>query len=139
MSTAIAFLGGATMGAGAYALEGPLGKRDMQPWMKGAIVAGVGLGLGALVSTFNKAAGAGVAGGGGAVAAYEVIKIQMQKQSEGLGQIPGYAYRKFGHTSAQPGYYHLPNPAEYAQLNAVGAELGAMQAQLDAVGAELQY
>jgi hypothetical protein len=136
MGTLVGFLGGATMGAAAYALEGPLGSQDLQPWMKAAIVAGGGLGLGALVSTWNKQAGAGVAGGGGAIAAVQGIKLAMQKnQTSGLGQIPGYAYQKFGHTAAQPGYHHLPQA--YAQLDAVGAELGAVQAQLDAVEAPL--
>lgn len=139
MGTLIAGLGGATMGGAAYALEGPLAKANLEPWMVAAITGGSGLALGALVSMWHKQAGAGVAGGGMALAAKQAIDMFYAKQqTQGMGQIPAYAYQKFGATPSHAAYQHLPNPSyATAQLDAVGADLGAVQAQLDAVEAQL--
>lgn len=134
MGTLMALLGGAGIGAGAYALEGV----DLAPQWKAAIAALGGGGIGLLVSGWSPEAGAGIAGGGAAVATKQLLDMYMAGGSDtsGLGRIPGYAYKKFGPTPTRPHYYHMPHPA-YAQLDAVQADLGAVQANLGAYGAHL--
>ena len=133
MGTLVAGLGGAAVGGGAYALEGV----ELENHWKALILGAGGLAVGGLASGWSPAAGAGIAGGGMAVAAKMLLDQYMAKQAtDGMGRIPGYAYRKFGATPSRPHYYHLPNPM-YAQLDAVQADLGAVQADLGAVYADM--
>lgn len=126
----MAGLGGAAVGGGAYALEG-----QVEPQYQALILGGGGVLLGALASMYNVKVGAGIAGAGVGIAAKQLLDQYMAKNgAEGMGRIPGYAYKKFGHTPARPHYWHMPYRA---QLDAVQADLGAVQADLGNVYADL--
>jgi len=136
--TLMAGLAGVAAGAGAYALKG----QPVSATSQAGILAAAGLVLGGLASGWNKAVGAGIAGGGCAIAAKMAAEQYMaSKATSGLGRIPNYGYAKFGHTPAHPFYHHLPQGspmgAVQADLGAVQADLGAVQATMNSVEAQL--
>lgn len=139
MGTLIAALSGGATGAAAYALRG----QDLSMNAQAGILAAGGLVLGGLVSAIHPTAGAGIAGGGAALGAlYAISQYQAQRaaeQVEGLGRIPNYGYRKFGHTPAQPDYRNLPEGmgAIQGDLGAVQGDLGDYEATLQGMQAEL--
>lgn len=133
MGTIVAMLGGAVLGAGAYALEG----QGFKPTTAALVKAGGGAVLGAAAGMLNKGLGAGIAGGGMALAVLDLMRTFIESKpatTTGLGRIPRYAYRTFGRTPEYPRYYHLP------QMGAVQADLrgmGAVQADLRGMRAHL--
>lgn len=132
----VSFLGGAVIGAGAYALEG----QGMKPTTGALVKAGAGIVLGAAAGMMHKGLGAGIAGGGAALATLDLMRQFIEskpttEQTTGMGRIPGYGYRTFGRTPEYPRYYHLP------QMSAVQADLrnmGAIQADLRGMRAHLR-
>lgn len=121
MGTIIAMLGGAVIGAGAYALEG----QGFKPTTGAIVKAGGGAVLGAAAGMLHKGLGAGIAGGGMALGILDLMRHFIESKpttTSGLGRIPNYAYRTFGRTPEYPRYYHLP------QTGAVQADLRGMRA-----------
>lgn len=132
MGMLIAGLGGAAVGGGAYALEG-----QVEPQYQALILGAGGVLLGSLASMYNAKAGAGIAGAGVGIAAKQLLDLYIAQNgngTQGMGRIPGYAYKKFGHTPSRPHYWHMPYRA---QLDAVQADLGAVQADLGNVYADI--
>lgn len=133
--TLMASLAGAAAGAGAYGLKG----QDLSANAQAGILAAGGLILGGLISAWNKPIGAGMAGGGVALGAKLALDQYMAQKAatEGMGRIPNYGYRKFGHTPAHPAYRNLPMGAVQADLGAVQADLGGYQATMAGMEATL--
>lgn len=131
--TLIAGLGGAAVGLGAYALKG----QPVSATAQAGILAAVGLLAGGLATGWNKSVGAGIAGAGVGLAGKLALEQYMARQASGLGRIPNYGYKKFGHTPANPAYHNLPMGAVRANLGAVQTDLGAYEAMMNSVEAQM--
>jgi len=74
MGTALAALGGAALGAGAYAAEGAA----LSPVTSAAVLGGGGIVAGLAAGGLNKSVGAGIAGAGAALAALTLLRHFME-------------------------------------------------------------
>lgn len=135
--TLLAAAGGAAAGAGAYALDGVA----LDPNVKAAALGVGGLLLGIGITAFHKPLGFGIAGLGVGMAAKQMLDKHMAGASantEGMGRLPDYGVRKYGHTPRVPYYRNMPMMgAVQADLGAVQTDLGAVEAQMSDVQASL--
>lgn len=127
MGTAVAMLGGAAGGAGAYALDGVA----LTPPVKMAIMGIGGAGVAVLVGGFSKAAGCGIAGAAGAIVGKTLLDMYMPGST--LGALPGYAYAALPAGSRATRLAPNQLGAVESQLSAVQTDLGAVQTDLGAV------
>jgi hypothetical protein len=139
--TLVAAAGGLAAGAGAYALDG----QAIEPYTKAGILAGAGIVLGTLIGSYHAGLGAGVAGAGVALGGklaldkYQADAQANKETTEGMGRIPNYGVRKYGHTPQVPYYRNQPQSmgAVRTNLGAVETDLGAVEAELHGVDATL--
>ena len=127
MGTLVAMVGGASAGAGAYALDGVA----LSPAIKMAILGLGGGALGVVVGGFSKAAGCGIAAAGAALVTKTALDTYMAGQP--LGALPGYAYASLPAGSTTARFAPQQIGAIESQLSAVQTDLGAVQTDLGAV------
>lgn len=117
--TLIGALGGALLGAGAYALAG----QNLSPPVRMAIAAGVGIVGGVAVSAINPSAGAGVAGGGVAVATLQGLAHYMTQSETTKGLARARQLRAVRANVGGGQVIQLNGPQARRQLGAVIAPI----------------
>ena len=115
---ALAVVGGGVVGAGNYVLDGVEKVTNKQQAM---IVGGGGLLLGLIASFASKPLGQGIAAGAIALGGYKLATILIEENKGTEQQLTG-VYDPYGR--------YLGTPQQVAQLNAVQADLGAIEANL---------
>lgn len=109
---------GAVVGAGFWWMAKnestlPAGWTGLSPSSRFLAVGVAGVLVGGVVSMFSPSIGAGIAGAAGGAMGSGLLAAREAADNgqavSGMGRIPGYAVRKFGHTPEQPLYWNYPS------------------------------